>query len=78
MVAIMCEPQSEEPVSKCSVLPEIKSKILDSERGKAIPLQAGLTTGIRGVFRGLKFEPDVPPAAGEKGGVLILALNINS
>jgi len=40
---------------------EIKSRIPDFERGKA----KILTTGIHGVFRGLKFEPDAD--IGQKG-----------
>ncbi len=50
-----------EAVSKCSILFEIKSKIPDFEREKA----KILTTGIHGVFRGLKFEPDAD--IGQKG-----------
>jgi len=53
----------EEPVSKCSILLKVKSKIPDFERGMA----KILATGIHLVFRGLKFEPrhlrDVPPDA---------------
>jgi len=46
--------QTLEPVSKYSILFEVKSKIPDFERGKA----KISTTGIQVVFRGLKFEPD--------------------
>ncbi len=48
-----------EAVSKCSILFKIK---------EGDPAMAGLTTGIHLVFRGLKFEPAVPPMAGGKRG----------
>ena len=49
---------------------KIKSKIPDFERGKA----KILTTGIHLVFRGLKFEPDVPMAGGKRGRFEIASL----
>ena len=49
----------------CADLSMFKSKIPDSERGKA-KISA---TGLPEVDRGLKFEPDVPPMTGEKSAV---------
>ena len=39
----------DESLEKCSILPKFK---------EGDPAMAGLTTGIHGVFLGLKFEPD--------------------
>ena len=38
------------------------------DQGRQPNFKSGLTTGIHVVFRELKFEPAVPPLAGDKRG----------